>query len=53
MQKIHRKIESNGGAIPYWFVVLQLTMLSAYLLIKKPKTSTQKKITEPIVVEGK
>ena len=38
--------------IPYWFLVLPLTALSAYLLLTKPRKSTQKKIVEPIPADG-
>jgi len=39
--------------IPYWSIVIPLTTLSAYLLITKPRISTQKKNKEPIPIEGK
>ena len=39
-------------AIPHWFIILLLTLLSGYLLLKKPKTSNQIKITEPIANDG-
>ena len=32
----------------YWWFVLPLTLLSAYLLLSKPRKSHQKKIVEPI-----
>lgn len=38
--------------IRYWTVVIPLTLLSAYLLLSKPRKSTPKKITEPIPSEG-
>jgi len=38
--------------MPYWYIVIPLTVFSTCLLLKKPKTSTQKKITEPIQNEG-
>ena len=34
--------------VPYWSVVFPLTLLSAYLLLSKPRKSNQKKTTEPI-----
>ena len=37
---------------PYWFVALPLTALSAFLLISRPRQSTQKKLPEPIRDEG-
>ena len=40
-----------GWKIPIWSIVLPLTLISAFLLLKKPKTSTQKKIPEPITDE--
>ena len=39
--------------VPYWPLVILLTLLSAYLLISKPRISTQKKSKEPISIEGK
>jgi len=39
--------------IPYWSIVLPLTLLSAFLLLSKPRKSTPKKITEPSPAEGK
>ena len=38
--------------IPYWSVVIPLTLISAYLLLSKPRQSTQQKIVEPIPTEG-
>jgi len=32
----------------YWLFAIPLTLLSAYLLLSKPRKSTQMKITEPI-----
>ena len=34
--------------VPYWSIVIPLTPLSAFLLLSKPKKSTQKKNGEPI-----
>jgi len=34
--------------VPYWFAIIPLTLLSAGLLLTKPRQSTQKKIAEPI-----
>ena len=34
--------------IHYWAIVVHLTLISAYLLLSKPRKSDQKKITEPI-----
>jgi hypothetical protein len=33
---------------PYGYVVIPLTLLSAFLLLSKPRKSTQMKLTEPI-----
>ena len=33
--------------IPYWFIVLPLTALSAFLILPKPRPSNQKKTPEP------
>jgi hypothetical protein len=35
--------------IPYWFIVIPMTMLSAFLLLTRPCLSSLKKITEPVV----
>ena len=39
-------------AIPYWFFTFPLTLLSAYLLLSKPRKSTQERTTESASVEG-
>ena len=38
--------------IPYWSITIPLTALSAFLLLSKPRQSTQKKTLEPISVGG-
>ena len=38
--------------IPYWVIVIPLTLLSAYLLLAKPRTSTPMTIPDPTTVEG-
>ena len=38
--------------IPYWFIVIPLTAISAGLLLSKPHTIIQKKIAEPITAEA-
>ena len=38
--------------IPYWSIVIPLTLISLWLLLSKSRTSTQKKIAEPVPVEG-
>ena len=43
----------NCLQIPYWSIVVSLTAVSAFLLISKPKTSTQKKTSEPVHDEGR
>ena len=40
------------GFIPYWFVVIPLTLLSAFLILTKPRKTTPTKIPEPNPVEG-
>ena len=35
-------------AVPYWFIVISLTLLSAYLLLNKPRQSNQHQNDEPI-----
>ena len=39
--------------IPDWSITIPLTLISFWLLTTKPRKSNQKKITEPISVEGK
>jgi len=46
------EIRTCEWIIPYWSIVIPLTLLSAYLLLSKPRKSIQKKIIEPIAVEG-
>ncbi|MEI8021666.1 MAG: hypothetical protein WCH39_25880 [Schlesneria sp.] len=38
--------------IPHWSVVIPLTALSAYLLLTKPRQSTQKKTDQLVSDEG-
>ena len=38
--------------IPYWSIVLPLTLISLWLLLSKPRSSTPMKITAPISIEG-
>ena len=38
--------------VPYWSIVTPLTLISAFLLLKKPKTSTQPQTALPIQGEG-
>ena len=50
-------VEQNGITIaywniPYWSVVIPLTAISGFLLLSKPRKSTQTKLTEPIQDEG-
>jgi len=40
-------------SIPYWSIVLSLTLISAYLLLSMPRKSNQNKISEPIAEEVK
>ena len=47
-----------GVTIGAWFIqysslVIPLTLFSAFLLLSKPRKSIQKKIVEPIPIEGK
>lgn len=37
--------------IPYWSTTIPLTLISAFLLLSKPRKSTLKKLTEPIPAE--
>jgi len=38
--------------VTYWSIVIPMTLISAFLLLSKPRQSTQMKITEPISTEG-
>lgn len=40
-------VRCAGLIAPYWSIVIPLTLISAFLLVK-PRKSNQKKITEPI-----
>ena len=42
------RVRSEFGVVPYWSIVIPLTLLSAWLLLIKPRSSHRKKITEPI-----
>ena len=49
--EIFRSTRHFGGqfiSIRYWSIVLPLTVLSAFLLLTKPRKSNQKKTLEPI-----
>ena len=51
--KVGNRIERTSlTVIPYWSVTIPLTLISAFLLLTKPRLSTPKKIVEPIPVEG-
>ena len=39
--------------IPYWSITVPLTLISLWLLLSKPRNSTQNKITEPVPAEGR
>lgn len=39
-------------SMPYWSIILPLTLISAYLLLSKPRTSTQKNAVETRPAEG-
>jgi hypothetical protein len=47
----------DGGYLKGWFahfgsIVIPLTLLSAFLLLNKPRESNRKKIPEPVATEG-
>ena len=44
---------SSEFAIAYCSIVIPLTLLSAFLLLSKPRSSIQKKTDDPISAEGK
>ncbi len=52
------KAESNGGCrlvfrvIPFWSIVVPLTLLSAWLLLSKPPVSKPKSTADAVAVEG-
>jgi len=39
--------------VPYWSITIPMTLISALLLLTKPRKSTPMKISEPIPIEGK
>ena len=43
---------SDVCLIPYWLIILPLTLLSAYLLLSKTRQSTPTKIAKPTANEG-
>ena len=47
-----RKLKCEQYIVPYWSIVVPLTLLSAYLLLTKPRLSTLKKIVAPTANEG-
>jgi len=48
-----RGMSAQVWTIPYWSIVTPLTLISLWLLLSKPRISTQKKIPEPIPTDGK
>lgn len=38
----------RGLAIPYWSIVLPMALLSAWLLLNKPRVANQKAVTKPV-----
>ena len=46
------KSEITIFVVSFWSIVIPLTLLSAFLLLSKPRQSNQKKITETGQVEG-
>jgi len=38
--------------VPYWSLTVPLTLISAFLLLSKPRQSNPNKLTEPIPAEG-
>lgn len=50
--RCHGRSPMAVWAIPYWPVAVPLTLLSAYLLVSKPRKSTPKKVDEPTLAEG-
>ena len=38
--------------IPCWFFISPLTVVSAFLLLSKPRKSSQTRLTEPVTIEG-
>jgi len=38
--------------VPYWSIVIPLTLISAYLLLSKPRVAKPKAVTEPTPAEG-
>lgn len=46
------RLPVTARIVPYWCIILPLSVVSAFLLIKQPRRSNQKKIPEPIQDEG-
>lgn len=45
-------VQVSLWVIPYWSIVIPLTLFSVYLLLSKPRQSTPKKLIEPVTNEG-
>ena len=45
-------VQTHYASVPYWAIACPLTLLSAWLLLPKPRKSTPKKIAELIPVGG-
>jgi len=52
LQIPHHEYSEVHVAIPYWSIVLPLTLLSAYLLLVKPRVAQPKCAIEPIPAKG-
>jgi hypothetical protein len=39
-------------SLPHWLIVLPLTLLSAYLLLSKPRVTKPKELADPISPTG-
>jgi len=50
--QVPRSYRINQLVIPYWSIVIPLTVTSAFLLFSRPRSSIQTKITEPTAAEG-
>jgi len=46
------RIELSLYEVPYWSIVIPLILLSAYLLLSKPRVAKPKKMSEPIPAEA-
>lgn len=52
LNTVDRSTISKAVLVPFWSIVIPLTVLSSFLLLSKTCKSTQNKINEPMATEG-